>query len=637
MFYSHQLLARKAPLGQIWMAATMHAKINRRKLDKLNIINICEEILNPSVPMALRLSGILMGGVVIVYQRKVKLLYEDVTRFLVEINEAWKVKAVRDPTILPKGKSHAKHEDVTLPDNQPTDLGEIEQPLQFSNSGRTTRFHRSAYTEMKLDSINEAYISNNLGKKDIRQDHHQANMDDITMADKFDSHQTEAGPFNLFERFDIDGDEETQVNSSFHEHTDIPDTLIPSPPPQNEPQNPDEIHEQHPGDFPKPQVSEEDKVQYKSPQRQRATRRIRRRISATLMDHGQTIIPGQMYQSWLQNTSDIISRRGQKRKLKRNTHPIKIARLMDLPPVAIVCGLVTNGNKDIYYPLPLLKQWTKSIQPVQDSPSGNNSPPHPPAPSSSSPPERNNYNDPNSPPFEDHNGEGGSGGSLGISIENIRANITDNHETMPPSIHMEKSTTGHNNSGVSATAANRGTVTVTPSNSEGDDVRSMPSAEFVPHGSDVNSGRSNKKRLFSSTRRSGSNLEPVVEELFGNYPDPILKLSDLSENENGAYFDIFFFDMLVETGTGPTQTQKDPIPDQPVEQLTDSIRMQLKMHFDTPGSAQTESLNQLALGLNRKAAAGLFYQTCVLATRRFIRVEQKIPYGDILISRGAEM
>ncbi|KAH0667030.1 hypothetical protein KY285_028236 [Solanum tuberosum] len=100
MFYSHQLLARKAPLGQIWMAATLHSKLNRKKLSKLNIINICEQILNPSVPMALRLSGILMGmlrkpltvqnccfrfrylivssisgGVVIVYERKVKLLY----------------------------------------------------------------------------------------------------------------------------------------------------------------------------------------------------------------------------------------------------------------------------------------------------------------------------------------------------------------------------------------------------------------------------------------------------------------------------------------------------------------------------------------------------------------------------------
>ncbi|KAI5434038.1 hypothetical protein KIW84_021049, partial [Lathyrus oleraceus] len=108
MFYSHQLLARKAPLGQIWMAATMHAKINRKKLNMLNIAKICEEILYPAIPMALRLSGILMGGVVIVYERKVKLLYDDVSRLLVEINEAWKVKNVPDSTMLRKGKSKAK-------------------------------------------------------------------------------------------------------------------------------------------------------------------------------------------------------------------------------------------------------------------------------------------------------------------------------------------------------------------------------------------------------------------------------------------------------------------------------------------------------------------------------------------------
>ncbi|WJX60670.1 synaptotagmin C2 domain protein, Syn1 [Trifolium repens] len=86
----------------------MHSKINRKKQSKLNIIKICEEILNPAIPMALRLSGVLMGGVVIVYERKVKMLYDDVSRLLVEINEAWKVKSGPDPTMLPKGKSQAK-------------------------------------------------------------------------------------------------------------------------------------------------------------------------------------------------------------------------------------------------------------------------------------------------------------------------------------------------------------------------------------------------------------------------------------------------------------------------------------------------------------------------------------------------
>lgn len=49
---------------------------------------------------------------------------------------------------------------------------------------------------------------------------------------------------------------------------------------------------------------------------------------------------------------------------------MKIEKLMDLPPVPLVDGLLTNGNKDIYYPLPLLKQWMKLTQPVHDSPSG---------------------------------------------------------------------------------------------------------------------------------------------------------------------------------------------------------------------------------------------------------------------------
>ncbi|KAL5974965.1 hypothetical protein ACLOJK_031641 [Asimina triloba] len=114
------------------MAATLHAKINRRKLDKLNLINICEEILNPTVPMALRLSGILMGEIFSNFHQRLLsfcnrrrgdrvseegeaairvacfVVVDDVHRLLVEINEAWKVKSSKaDPTVLPKGRTQA--------------------------------------------------------------------------------------------------------------------------------------------------------------------------------------------------------------------------------------------------------------------------------------------------------------------------------------------------------------------------------------------------------------------------------------------------------------------------------------------------------------------------------------------------
>lgn len=36
----------------------------------------------------------------------------------------------------------------------------------------------------------------------------------------------------------------------------------------------------------------------------------------------------------------------------------------------------------------------------------------------------------------------------------------------------------------------------------------------------------------------------------------------------------------------------------------------LKTHFETPGAAQVESLNKLAIGMKRNAAAQLFYQSC---------------------------
>ena len=49
--------------------------------------------------------------------------------------------------------------------------------------------------------------------------------------------------------------------------------------------------------------------------------------------------------------------------------------------------------------------------------------------------------------------------------------------------------------------------------------------------------RSNKKRPYSSSRHSGSGLEPVAEETSWQHPDPNFKLARLSENgvtpENG--------------------------------------------------------------------------------------------------------
>ncbi|KAH0996879.1 hypothetical protein GBA52_020743 [Prunus armeniaca] len=50
-------------------------------------------------------------------------------------------------------------------------------------------------------------------------------------------------------------------------------------------------------------------------ERQGPVRRKTKGRQASAMDFEQTIIPGHLYQSWLQNSLDIVSRRGRKRKV----------------------------------------------------------------------------------------------------------------------------------------------------------------------------------------------------------------------------------------------------------------------------------------------------------------------------------
>ncbi|TKY56895.1 Sister chromatid cohesion 1 protein 1 [Spatholobus suberectus] len=598
MFYSHQLLARKAPLGQIWMAATMHAKINRRKLDKLNIIKICEEILNPSIPMALRLSGILMGGVVIVYERKVKLLYDDVTRFLVEINDAWKVKTAPDPTLLPKGKSKAKKEAVTLPANGETKVADIEQSLQFSNTGTTTGFQHNAYFTMRLDNVDEPFISNGAREDDDPSELlHQADAENITLFERFETFQANVDPYNRFERFDIEGDEETQVHVTSGDQ--IPTMLVPSPPHQDKPTRADTIQDHHP-ERPVIQQSNEGMTPRQEPRKRGPNKRKRGQPLAIVMDFEQTIIPNHIYQHWLQNSSDIVSRRGRKKKQTNLMSSTKIANLMKLPPVVLIGDLFTRENNDVYYPKPILDLWIKCIQPPHDSPSERISAHHPPEPSFSSPPRVHNEDfmqfpfedfdsrlDYQAPPVEKQR--------KNILMDELTASLFRGPEATPQVSSVKAGDSGHS--------------------------FPRPASEHGPAShSDFDSGRFKKKRYSSSGNSSGG-LAPLAENV--NF-----KLDRLYED--GPTPDQ---ELLVETG--PTQTQVNI--NHPNDKITDSIQAQMKAYFDTPGAPPVESLDNLATGMTRTSAAQLFYQICVLASRDVLKVEQKVSYGEILFSRGSKM
>ena len=73
-----------------------------------------ESIINPDAPLALRLSGQLMLGVVRVYSRKVNYLFQDCSEALVKIKQAF----TRDKDVdLPEGAETAPLNTITLPEN----------------------------------------------------------------------------------------------------------------------------------------------------------------------------------------------------------------------------------------------------------------------------------------------------------------------------------------------------------------------------------------------------------------------------------------------------------------------------------------------------------------------------------------
>ncbi|CAN6331872.1 unnamed protein product [Urochloa humidicola] len=608
MFYSHQLLARKAPLGQIWMAATLHSKINRKRLDKLDIIEICEEILNPSVPMALRLSGILMGGVVIVYERKVKLLYDDVSRLLIDINEARRIKPVTDPTVLPKGKAQARYETVTLPEKMMN--MEVEQPMIFPEVD-ATRFRG-----MRLDDLDEQYVTVNLDDDDFsRAEHaHQAEAVNITLVDNFESGLAETDVFNRFERFDI-ADDETTVNITPDEHPRVPSTLVPSPPRQEDPPQqepyyaaPSPVQEE-----PQQGGSLEEQEEQKTKKQQPPTapkRKARRKLPQVIMDNSQIMIPGNIYQTWLKDTSNLVSKR---RKVNSNFDFIrstKISDLMGMPPVALI-SYSDKSSPELYYPKPLMQLWKECTE--VNSAKSSSSAGQPSSSQEQQPRNSPPHGFPPQPEGEHEMETGAHPMDFTDGIEKIRGNMSAEYDRTYNTLHSDHSVTPGSpglsrRSGSSSGGTGRGSIPLDP------EVQLQSE-----------SGRSKRRQHLSG--RSLGNLDPVDEDFPLEQEVRDFKMRRLSDFGPTP-------DLLEETE--PTQTPYENRSD-PIDEITESIQSYLKLHFDIPGGPQSESLNLLADGMTTARAARLFYQMTVLATFDYIKVDQLEPYGDILISRGAKM
>ncbi|CAK9211139.1 unnamed protein product [Sphagnum troendelagicum] len=168
MFYSQLILAKKGPLGTIWIAAHLERKLRKNQVTETNISVSVDSILFPEAPIALRLSGHLLLGVVRIYSRKVNYLFHDCSEALTKIKQAFHSGVVD----LPPEAATAPFNAITLPEN--FDLDELE-PLP--------------------DRESAMLLSNGAAE------HHVTTREQITLQDPMDDNIYFGSQFGLDERF----------------------------------------------------------------------------------------------------------------------------------------------------------------------------------------------------------------------------------------------------------------------------------------------------------------------------------------------------------------------------------------------------------------------------------------------------
>lgn len=86
MFYSETLLSKTGPLARVWLSANIERKLSKQNVLQTNIENSVHAIVDQGqAPLALRLTGQLLLGVVRIYSRKARYLLDDCNEAILKI------------------------------------------------------------------------------------------------------------------------------------------------------------------------------------------------------------------------------------------------------------------------------------------------------------------------------------------------------------------------------------------------------------------------------------------------------------------------------------------------------------------------------------------------------------------------
>ncbi|KAF7558329.1 hypothetical protein G7046_g5842 [Stylonectria norvegica] len=131
MFYSETLLQKSGPLARVWLSANLERKLSKNVILQSNVTDSVEAIITPNqAPMALRLSGQLLLGVVRIYQRKTRYLLDDCNEAMMKIKMAFRSSGNNDMAV--NLQAHNR-EALLLPDRiTPYDNFELPPPPDAS-------------------------------------------------------------------------------------------------------------------------------------------------------------------------------------------------------------------------------------------------------------------------------------------------------------------------------------------------------------------------------------------------------------------------------------------------------------------------------------------------------------------------
>ena len=230
MFYSQIILAKKGPLGKVWQAAHWgDRKLGRPAIFATDIASTVDTIAHPAAPMALRVSGHLLLGVVRIYSRQVKYLVDDCQQAMVKVKMAYRTApSGSGGTHAPAGTAAIIDIEVNPAGARALNIsnfGEYSE-LDFSNTQFEIPFDITKETaeedwvpaeledETTLDA--EPYPSNAgggaLGQNDDDEAHGFSPSSAVAAADR--TLQTEEEEWGVFEPDDEDDEQKSKDDST---------------------------------------------------------------------------------------------------------------------------------------------------------------------------------------------------------------------------------------------------------------------------------------------------------------------------------------------------------------------------------------------------------------------------------------